>query len=243
MKGLGKLAPHVTHTVSDIYPAWDPGAVLYRLKKSKEDNCSWYIYAEHLVLLAKLLLTGRYPVTRVATVTRANDRKPHIMTCQGAPVKDLAGRLEAGDLVATGRFNGRAVDPGSHMGFFENTLNIIHAGQEEEMFGFIRPGLTKPTASKTFLSCLIPGPKEFDCNLHGEERACINCSYCTHICPNDLAPSFIMKALASDDIEDALSYGLLDCCGCGLCSYACPSKIELTNILSQGIDAHYKDKE
>jgi Na+-transporting NADH:ubiquinone oxidoreductase subunit A len=243
MKGLGKLAPHVTHTVSDIYPAWDPGAVLYRLKQSKEENCSWCISAEHLVLLARLLLTGRYPVKRVVTVTRANDRKPHILACQGAPVKDLAGRLEDGDLVATGRFNGRSVDPGSHMGFFENTLNIIHAGQEEELFGFIRPGLTKPTASKTFLSCLIPGPKEFDCNLHGEERACINCSYCTHICPNDLAPSFIMKALASDDIEDALSYGLLDCCGCGLCSYACPSKIELTKILSQGMDAHYKDKE
>ena len=52
-----------------------------------------------------------------------------------------------------------------------------------------------------------------------------------------------MKALHSDDIEDALNYGLLDCCRCGLCSYACPSKIELTQILSDGMDAHFKDKE
>jgi len=56
-------------------------------------------------------------------------------------------------------------------------------------------------------------------------------------------PNFIMKALLSDEIEDALSYGLLDCCGCGLCAYACPSKIELTTVLSHGITAHYKDKE
>jgi Na+-transporting NADH:ubiquinone oxidoreductase subunit A len=52
-----------------------------------------------------------------------------------------------------------------------------------------------------------------------------------------------MKALLSDDIEDALSYGLLDCARCGLCSYVCPSKIELVQILSFGMDSHYKDKE
>jgi Na+-transporting NADH:ubiquinone oxidoreductase subunit A len=129
------------------------------------------------------------------------------------------------------------------MGFFETTLNILPDPQTEEFFGFLHPGLTRHTVSKTFLSCLTRAPKALDCTLHGEERACINCGYCTKICPVDLAPNFIMKALLSDDIEDALSYGLLDCCRCGLCAYTCPSKIELTMILSDGMDAHYKDKE
>ncbi len=110
------------------------------------------------------------------------------------------------------------------------------------MFGFIRPGSDKPTVSKTFLSCLFNSPREMDCTIHGEERACINCSYCENICPNDLMPNFIMKALHSDEIENALEYGLLDCCRCGLCSYTCPSKIELTKILSDGMDSYYKDK-
>ncbi len=246
LDSLGKLnglKEHITHVVPDFYPAWDPGVILYQLKRTREENHSWCISAEHLILIAKLLLTGRYPVKRVVTITRSNDRKPHIITRQGAPVKDLIGNLDEESLITTGCFNGRSVDPKTHMGFFENTLNIIKDNQKEELFGFIHPGLTAPTSSKTFFSCLSKTPKELDCNLHGEERACINCGYCVNICPVDLMPNFIIKALLSDEIEDALSYGLLDCCHCGLCSYACPSKIELTKLLSHGMNAHYKDKE
>lgn len=240
---LGSLSSVVTHEVPDIFPSWDPGVVLYKMKTTTRENHSWTISAEHLILVAKFLLTGRYPIKRVIAVTRPNDKKPHIITRQGAPVNDLAGKIDTNSLITTGRFNGRAVDPGSHLGFFESTLNVISESDHEELFGFMRPGLDRPTVSRTFLSSLFSRPKELDCNLHGEERACINCSYCSKICPVDLMPSFIMKALHADDIEDALELGLLDCCRCGLCSYTCPSKIELTHILSQGIDMHYKDKE
>lgn len=243
LENLNGFKSHITHTVPDFYPAWDPGVVLYQLKKNQEENRSWCISAEHLLLVAKFLLTGTYPVKRVVTVTRSTDKRPHLITRQGAPVKHLVGDLEDTSLITTGQFNGRSVDPQSHMGFFETTLNILPDPQTEEFFGFLHPGITRSTVSKTFLSCLTRAPKELDCTLHGEERACINCGYCTKICPVDLAPNFIMKALLSDDIEDALSYGLLDCCRCGLCAYTCPSKIELTTILSDGMDAHYKDKE
>ncbi|MBC8440165.1 MAG: 4Fe-4S dicluster domain-containing protein [Deltaproteobacteria bacterium] len=239
---LNGFNDHITHIVPDFYPSWDPAVILYHLKRSPKDNRSWCISAEHLILVAKFLLTGRYPVKRVITITRSNDKKPHIIARQGTPVKNLVGSLDENSIITTGRFNGRSVELKSHMGFFENTLNIINDNQEEELFGFIQPGLSKPTVSRTFLSCLTRTPKNLDCNIHGEERACINCGYCTNICPVNLAPSFIYKALSSDDIEDALSYGLLDCSRCGLCSYACPSKIELTQLLSLGMDDHYKDK-
>lgn len=240
---LNGFKDHITHAVPDIYPSWDPAVVLYHLKKSEKDNLSWCISIEHLILVAKFLLTGRYPVKRVVTVTRSHDKKPHMIARQGTPVKDLAGSLMDHSIITTGRFNGRCVDPLSHMGFFENTLNIIPDNQEPELFGFIRPGLSKTSVSRAFLSCLSQTPKDLDANTHGEERACINCGYCTRICPVDLAPSFIMKALASEEFEDALRYGLLDCSRCGLCAYTCPSKIELTKILSDGMDVHYKDKE
>jgi Na+-transporting NADH:ubiquinone oxidoreductase subunit A len=243
LEKLSFIENKITHVVPDIFPAWDPGALLYHIKTNIEDNRSWCISAEHLVLIARFLLSGKYPVKRLVTVTRPSDRRPHIITRQGVPVKDLVGRVNKTDLITTGRFNGRTVEPGTHLGFFESTLNIIRAAKEEEMFGFIRPGFTRPTVSKTFVSSLLPFSVEPDCNTHGEQRACINCGYCAKICPVDLLPSFIMKALHADDIEEALECGLMDCCRCGLCSFACPSKIELTHILSQGMDAHYKDKE
>ena len=242
LERLKTIQAHITHQVPDTYPAWDPGVVLYHLKKNKKENTSWCIGVDHLIMMAKFLLTGRYPVKKIVTVTKPGDKKPHMVVRQGIPVTTIAGSFSRDSLITTGRFNGRIANKDSHLGFFENTLNIINTHEEDELFGFIRPGIDKSTVSHAFLSSLFKSPREVDGTLHGEIRACINCSYCENICPNDLMPNFIMKALHSDEIEDALEYGLLDCCRCGLCSYACPAKIELTQILSNGMDSHYKDK-
>ncbi|MCF8091307.1 MAG: NADH-quinone reductase [Desulfotignum sp.] len=243
---LALLAPAkhlITLQVPDTYPAWDPGAILYHIKKEAKENAAWYIGVQDLVRMAQFLETGRYPFDTMVTVTRGSDKKPHMITRQGSQVRLLAGNFSPGSLITTGQLNGRIKDPDAHLGFFENTLNIIPDAPGDEMFGFIRPGLNKPTVSKAFLSSLVGRKVQMDCTMHGEERACINCSYCENICPVDLMPSFIMKALVSDDIEEALELGLLDCCRCGLCSFTCPSKIELARILSLGMDAHHKDTQ
>ncbi len=237
------VADQITHTAPDIYPAWHPGAVLYQIKQQVEENSSWCICLDHLVMMGRFLLSGRYPVEKIVTITQPGERRPHMRVRQGMPWSALAGKMPGESMVTTGRFNGRILEKDAHIGFFENTVNIIDAGSGEEMFGFARPGLDKPTVSSTFLSSLFRRPAKMDCTLHGEARACINCSYCERICPNDLMPAFIMKALHADELEEALALGLMDCCKCGLCSFTCPSKIELTRILSDAMDAYYKDKQ
>lgn len=237
------VADQITHTAPDIYPAWHPGAVLYQIRQLVTENSSWCIRLDHLVMMGRFLLSGRYPVEKIVTITRPGDRRPHMRGRQGMPLSALAGEIPGKSMVTTGRFNGRILEKDAHIGFFENTVNIIEAGPEEQMFGFARPGLDKPSVSATFLSSLFRHPAKMDCTLHGEARACINCSYCERICPNDLMPSFIMKALHGGELEEALALGLMDCCRCGLCSFACPSKIELTWILSDAMDAYYKDKQ
>ncbi|MGD9687484.1 MAG: 4Fe-4S dicluster domain-containing protein [Desulfobacter sp.] len=236
------VADQITHTAPDIYPAWQPGAVLYQIKQQAAENSSWCIRLDHLVMMGRFLLSGRYPVDKIVTITRPGDRRPHMRVRQGMPLSSVAGQIPVQSIATTGRFNGRILEKDAHIGFFENTVNIIEAGPGEEMFGFVRPGLDKPTLSSTFLSSLFRRPAKMDCTLHGEARACINCSYCERICPNGLMPSFIMKALHAQELEEALALGLMDCCKCGLCSFACPSKIELTQILSDAMDAYYKDK-
>lgn len=243
MKKLKPFETLITHRVNDSYPAWDPGAVLYQIKQTQAENTAWCISLEHLIMIGNFLATGRFPIEKMVTVTKPGDKRPHMLTRQGVPIQSLMGSVPKGSLITTGQFNGRVIDRDSHLGFFENTVNVIEDINGEEMFGFMRPGLDKISASSTFLSALIKRPMPVDCTLHGELRACINCSYCEKICPNDLMPNFIMKALEADEVEEALELGLLDCCGCGLCSFTCPSKIELTQILSDGMDSHHKDKE
>ena len=239
---IPEVMDRITDVTQDTYPAWNPGAVLYRLKQEPAENTSWHIGLAHLLMIGNFLATGRYPVERMVTLTQAGDSRPHLMTRQGAPVNRLAGHMDENSIITTGQFNGRQMTQESHLGFFETTVNILHSPEDEEMFGFAWPGLDKTSVSSTFLSALFKGPSRVDGTLHGELRACINCSYCERICPNGMMPNFIMKALLADEIEEALSLGLLDCCQCGLCSFTCPSKIELTKILSDGIESYHKDK-
>lgn len=237
------VAEQITHTAPDIYPAWHPGAVLYQVKQQAAENSSWCIRLDHLVMMGHFLLSGRYPVQKIVTITRPGDRRPYMRVRQGMPLSALAGKIPGKSIVTTGRFNGRILEKDAHIGFFENTVNIIETGPEDQMFGFARPGFDKPSVSATFLSSLFRRPVKMDCTLHGELRACINCSYCERICPNDLMPAFIMKALHAGELEEALALGLMDCCKCGLCSFTCPAKIELTRILSDAMDAYHKDKQ
>lgn len=241
LEQIPEVRSRITHVTEDTYPAWNPGAVLYRLKKEPAENASWCISLEHLIMIGQFLTTGKYPVERMVSLTQSGDCRPHILTRQGVPVSRLAGHMDTDGIITTGQFNGRRMDADHHLGFFENTVNIIPGMAEEEMFGFVRPGLAKTSVSSTFLSALFKGPATVDCTLHGELRACINCSYCERICPNGMMPNFIMKALHADEIEEALALGLLDCCQCGLCSFTCPSKIELAKILADGITSHHKD--
>jgi Na+-transporting NADH:ubiquinone oxidoreductase subunit A len=236
---LGDSQKYVTHQVPDIFPSWDPGVVLYHLKKSSADNLSWCISLDHLIMMAKFLSTGHYPFEKIVTISKPGELKPHYLIRQGMPIQSFIGSVPSNVLISTGLFNGRLASMDAYAGFFENTFNVISAEESEQLFGFVRLGKTLPTVSKTFLSYLMERNLAFDATLHGEERACINCSYCENICPNDLMPQYIMKALVTDEIEDALQLGLLDCCQCGLCAYCCPSKIELLEILSKGINNYY----
>jgi len=237
---MGALQKIITHTVPDMYPSWDPGVVLYHLKTRAEENTSWCIGIDHLIMIAQFLSTGRYPVEKMMTISKTDKNNPHVLTRQGASIKSLINSVSSDDIMTSGQFNGRLLSQNDFLGFFENTINIIPAADAEMMFGFVRPGFDVPTVSKTFFSSILPDKEvALDATLHGEERACINCSYCENICPNDLMPQFIMKALVTDEIEEALQLGMLDCSRCGLCAYTCPSKIELATILSEGIDDYY----
>jgi Na+-transporting NADH:ubiquinone oxidoreductase subunit A len=80
-----------------------------------------------------------------------------------------------------------------------------------------------------------------DCGQHGEVRACVNCGTCARICPVDILPQFTMKCLVADEVEEALAHGLLDCAECGLCTYACPSKIQLREVFPAAKAQYYKE--
>jgi Na+-transporting NADH:ubiquinone oxidoreductase subunit A len=241
------LNSYVTHTCKGLYPADDPGVLLYYTKKSPDENKSWYINGQDVLLLAMLFKTGKYPVDRTVVLggSLAGERK-HLQTRMGVPLnhitKERAGDTGTARYIVGGIFKGYTGSKDSYMGFYETSLVLIPEGDEKEFLGFARPGFNKPSRSRAFLSFLNKSSTAIDCNCHGEVRACINCGFCAEVCPVDILPQFTYKNILADEIEEALNHGLLDCVECCLCTYVCPSKIELRNILKEAKKVYFLEQ-
>lgn len=225
------------------YPIHDPGVLLYHLKSAAAENRSWYVNGQDVLLIAEALREGRYPISRMVAVGGTTAGKTgHVRTRMGAPLALLAPEADPkARRVTGGLLTGFASGPDGFLGLYETSLTVLPEGDHREFLGFARPGWHRPSFSRTFLSTFRRTPFEMDCNTHGEERSCVNCGYCAQVCPVDILPQYTMKALAADEIEEALTLGLLDCVECGLCSYVCPSKVELTRIMKTARAAYFKE--
>ena len=242
---LDRLKGFITHVVYGKYPADDPGVFLYYTRKSPSDNHAWYISGQDVLLLAHLLKYGRYPTFRTVVLAgQSVDHRKHIQARLGAPIAHiLKGGIRENDsrYIAGGVFKGYSAEETTYLGLYETSLTLIPEGREKEFFGFLRPGFSKSSYSRTFLSVFNTSELKMDCNLHGEERACVNCGYCSEVCPVDILPQFTLKSILADEVEESLAHGLLDCVECGLCTYVCPSKIELCAAFKGAKEAYYKE--
>jgi len=244
-----KALKHLTtHICKGAYPADDPGVQLYHSKKSSDENRSWYIDGQDLIQLARFFHTGRYPIARIMVLGgHLASINKHFKTRTGIPLATL-GRYQEGKkaaagtrFIAGGLFRGYTSNIDGYMGLYENSLTLIPEGDKKEVFGFMRPGYSKPSSSNTFLSVYNPSDLETDCGQHGERRPCVNCGFCADVCPVDILPQFTYKCVRADEVEESLSHGLLDCVECGLCTYICPSKIELGARFKLAKEAYYKE--
>lgn len=242
---LNKARTAMTHVVHGKYPADDPGVFLYHTRKSPADNHAWYIPGQDLLLLAHLLKYGKYPIFRtVAVAGHSLEHGKHVKTRIGAPIAHIVRdrfREKGVRYIAGGIFRGYTTSRTSYLGLYETSVTLLPEGNEDEFLGFARPGFDKPSHSRAFLSVFNTAGLNMDCGLHGEERACINCGYCSDICPVDILPQFTLKSILADEVEESLAHGLLDCVACGLCTYVCPSKIAICDALTAAKAAYYRE--
>ncbi|MFW6080960.1 MAG: 4Fe-4S dicluster domain-containing protein [Desulfosalsimonas sp.] len=244
--GMSKdIEKHVTHPAAGGYPEEEPGVLHYHFKTEPAQNRAWFVAGQDTLLLGKFLETGHFPVARTVAVAGDQIRSRYVKTRIGAPLKTLVNendRPENRRWVAGGLFRGYSTSADSHLGLYETGIFLIKEAGQRELLGFMRPGWKKPSCSRAFLSALNPAPLPVDADMHGSKRACVNCGSCTRVCPVDILPQFTYKCILAEEIEEALSHGLLDCVECGLCSYVCPSKVELTRTLQETKQAYFRGR-
>ncbi len=109
-------------------------------------------------------------------------------------------------------------------GFVKAPAKIISGGP---MMGFSLFDLDVPTTkTASALTCLT-----VDEVSAIEPSACINCAKCVDVCPERLIPKNLADDVENGQEEKFLAEYGMECCECGCCSYICPARRQLTQLI------------
>ena len=67
-----------------------------------------------------------------------------------------------------------------------------------------------------------------------EDPHCIRCGRCIDVCPMNLMPVLMYKALYTNDVDEMNATNLMDCIECGCCAYNCPAAVPLVLAFRSG---------
>ena len=148
---------------------------------------------------------GKPLIERVVTVTGEGIAGPkNLMVRIGTKVSDLieeCGGFKGGA--------GKVISGGPMMGFALSSLDVA---------------VTKGTSG----ILVIPEENVFHADEFGP---CIRCGRCIDACPMGLMPSMLSVLSERGFYEEAKEYNLFDCFECGSCTYVCPSKRPIVQLV------------
>ncbi|MDR1100664.1 MAG: electron transport complex subunit RsxC [Treponema sp.] len=161
-----------------------------------------------LVAIAEAFILGKPLIDRDLTVSGGACKTPkNIRAPIGSFLTDLPPEFMAID---TGRVR-----------------KILYGGP---MMGNAVPHLQIPIQKNTSGIILMTAEE----TIAEEEGPCIRCCRCIRNCPCRLSPVIMNTALNSNDLDYAVTAGLMDCIECGSCTYICPARIKLVQRFRVG---------
>ena len=102
----------------------------------------------------------------------------------------------------------------------------------------LRPGTSSSRYSLTnaFLGKLTTG-YNFNTLKNGSERYMVPINSWEDVLPMDILPNPLYRAILVEDVEEMEQLGIFECDeeDFALCSFACPSKIDLGKTIKQGL--------
>jgi len=231
------------YTISGPHPAGNVGIQIHHISHIKPGENVWIINSQDLIAIGKLFLHGVYDPSRVITLAGPCVKNPgHFRVNTGAKISSITNdrisdnetRIISGD-VLTGSFS--SLD--GFLSFYDYSICVISEKVKREFIGMINPGSSSSRYSLTpvFLSLskvLFP----FNTSQNGSYRAVVPINAWERVLPMDILPNELYRSILAEDIDEMEQLGLIECDDedFALCSFACPSKTDVSGIIRKGLD-------
>ena len=245
---LRSLNGVTVHDFAGPHPSGLVGTHISKIQPIKPGEIAYALSLVDVARLGSWQRTGQYPAHTVIGVggSEAPSRQ-YFRVRQGAQVSALTGggplegdvRLINGDVL-----NGYVVEPTGYLGFCNKTLTIIPEGTDKrDLFGWAVPQMGKITNHMSVNFGLSKKEYVVDTRLNGGHRPIVNIGSWEKVMPLDILPTFLVRAIQANDIEEALNLGLLEVTeeDVALCTFVDPCKIDVGEIIRQGLDIYEKE--
>ena len=244
-----KLENVITHTFSGKHPAGNVGVQIHHISPICKGETVWTVSLMMLAAIGRLFNTGKLDLRRKIAVTGPKVKTPaYVDAYPGISMKDIKEfygdaselRFISGDVLT-----GTNVGAEGFLGFHDNQITILEEGNKYELLGWAKPFRPKLfSSSRTYFSWLTPNKKyDMDTNLHGGPRAFVANDVYGKVLPMDLYPVYLLKACLANDIDNMEKFGIYEVLeeDLALCEYVCPSKIDIQQIITDGIALMMKE--
>jgi len=216
------------------HPAGNVGTHIHFLDPVSRSKTVWHIGAQDIIAIGHLFKTGRLRTDRVIALAGPLALKPRLIrTRLGASLQDLTvNELKDGErrIISGSVFSGYTANGSlAFLGRYHQQVTILPEDKERKLFGWLSPGANLFSVKNVVLSKMKPWKTfDFSTSMHGGVRGIVPIGSYEKVMPLDILSTYLLRALAVDDIDEAEKLGCLELDeeDLSLCTFVCPSKIE-----------------
>jgi Na+-transporting NADH:ubiquinone oxidoreductase subunit A len=226
---------------SGPHPAGLVGTHIHCLHPVTLQRSVWYIGYQDVIAIGHLFTRGDLCTDRIIALGGPQVIQPRLLrTRLGANLMELtAQQLKQGEnrIISGSVLHGtQAVAPQAFLGRYHQQISVLLEGREQELFGWLRPGGSKFSITRTTCSHFShPNSLKITTAQQGGERAMVPIGTYERIMPLDLLPTLLLRALIIGDSEQAQALGCLELEeeDLALCTFVCPGKYTYGPLLRQ----------
>ena len=236
------------HTVNGPHPSGNVGIHIHHIDPWKPNEVIWVVNAQHVLTLGDLFLKGVYDPSIIATVAGPGVKNAaHIKTRTGANIKTLlSNNLHSDDnrIISGDVLTGDETNLNGHLGYYDSTVTVIPNSTEREFLGLLKPGneQTRYSVTNAFFSN-NKSTFSFTTQQSGSLRPMVPINAWENVLPMDIYPNALYRSILAEDFEEMEGLGLLECDeeDFALCSFVCPSKIDVGSVIRHGLNLMKED--
>ena len=234
------------HTFSGKHPVGNVGVQIHHIDRIAKGDVVWTVNIQDVALIGRFVTTGKLDMTKVIAVAGSEAQKPcYKRIISGAAVESIVGKVDAKVRVISGDvLTGVKTAHDGYISAGANMLSLIPEGDVYELLGWAMPRLHRFSVSRAYFSWLCP-KKEYklDTNLNGGERPFVVTGLYENYLPMDVYVAYLLKAILVKDLDKMENLGIYEVLpeDLALCEFVDPSKIEMQQIVRDGINLMIKE--